>query len=293
MEYSYSSAAAAQFARALGKTNEYRILTRQSGGWKNLFDPATGFIHPKDTNGNFAADFDPKKAWGGFQEGNAYQYTFYVPHDPAGLIEKVGREAFQKRLAATFQQAEKEQFGGGENLDAFSGLESLYNQGDEPDLQTAWLFNYCGQPWLTQYWVRRICDVFYGVDAIHGYGFGQDEDQGQIGGWFVLAGMGLFDVQGGAGAIPTLQMASPLFSRVVIHLNPQYYKGGTFEINVKGDPAQDDYIQSANLNGEHLDQCWIPWTTVIGGGRLELDLGASPNPTWGVNTPPPSLSTSN
>jgi len=292
MEYSYSSAAAAQFARALGKTNEYGILMHQSDGWKNLFDPATGFIRPKDTNGNFVANFDPKKAWGGFQEGNAYQYTFYVPHDPAGLIEKIGREEFQKRLAAVFGQAEKQQFGGGENLDSFSGLESLYNQGDEPDLQTSWLFNYCGQPWLTQHWVRRICDVFYGADPIHGYGFGQDEDQGQIGGWFVLAGMGLFDVQGGAGAIPTLQLASPLFSKVVIHFNPQYYNGGTFEIDVQGDPATEEYVRSANLNGEDLDRCWIPWKTVISGGRLELVLGTTPNPTWGVKTPPPSLSTS-
>jgi len=292
MEYSFSSAAAAQFARALGKTNEYQILMHQSRSWENLFDPATGFIHPKDANGNFVANFNPKKAWGGFQEGNAYQYTFYVPHDPARLVEKLGQDVFQKRLAATFEQAEKEQFGGGENLDAFSGLESLYNQGDEPDLQTPWLFNYCGQPWLTQHWVRRICDVFYGADPVHGYGFGQDEDQGQIGGWYVLAGLGLFDVQGGAGTSPTLQLASPLFSKIIIHLNSQYYQGGAFEIDVNGDPAKDEYIQSVTLNGEVLNECWIAWTKVTRGGRLGLELGARPKTTWGIKTPPPSLSTS-
>jgi len=291
LEYSYSSGAAAQFAKALGKTNEYRLLTQQSHGWENLFDPATGFIRPKDTNGNFIANFDPKKPWGGFQEGNAYQYTFYVPHDPAGLIRKLELSEFQSRLEKIFTEAEKSQFGGGENLDAFSGLERLYNQGDEPDLQIPWLFNYCGQPWLTQHWVRRIGDVFYGTDPVHGYGYGQDEDQGQIGGWYVLAGMGLFDVQGGAGSTPTLQLASPLFSKIEIQLDPHYYKGGTFEIEVKGDPSKDSYIQSAFLNGEPLNECWVRWDTLVTrGGKLELVLGEKPNEQWGVKIPPPSQS---
>jgi predicted alpha-1,2-mannosidase len=291
LEYSYSSGAAAQFAQALGKTNEYQMLMHQSQGWTNLFDTETGFIHPKDTQGNFVAKFDPIKPWGGFQEGNAYQYTFYVPHDPAGLIRKMGLNAFQTRLDLVFTQAEKGKFGGGENLDAFSGLQGLYNHGDEPSLEIAWLFNYCGQPWLTQHWVRRIGDVFYGTDPVHGYGYGQDEDQGQIGGWYVLAGMGLFDVQGGAGSIPTMQLASPLFSQIIIHLHPQYYPGGSFEINVTGDPTKDSYIQSASLNGEPLNQCWIPWHTLVTrGGKLEMVLGENPNKNWGVQTPPPSFS---
>jgi predicted alpha-1,2-mannosidase len=291
LEYSYSSGAAAQFASALGKTNEYRILMQQSHGWENLFDPETGFIRPKDVNGRFVADFDPLKPWGGFQEGNSYQYTFYVPHDAAGLIRKIGLEKFQKRLNDVFHAAEKTQFGGGENIDSFSGLQNVYNHGDEPSIEIPWLFNYCGQPWLTQYWVRRICDVFYGTDPVHGYGYGQDEDQGQIGGWYVLAGMGLFDLQGGAGSVPTLQLASPLFSKIEISLNPQYYPGGSFEIEVKGDPSKDTYIQSASLNGAPLRQCWINWNDLVTrGGKLEMVLGGNPNEQWGVEIPPPSLS---
>lgn len=293
LEYSYSSAAAAQFAKALGKTDEYGILMRQSRGWENLFDAETGFIRPKDMEGKFVADFDPLKPWNGFQEGNSYQYTFYVPHDPAGLIHKIGLKKFQKRLGDVFNAAEKTQFGGNDNIDSFSGLESVYNQGDEPSIEIPWLFNYCGQPWLTQYWVRRICDVFYGSDPVHGYGYGQDEDQGQLGGWYVLAAMGLFDVQGGAGAVPTLQLASPLFKKITVHLNPQYYPGGTFEIEVKGDPVRDNYIESASLNGEPLNKCWIKWRDlVIRGGKLEEELGDKPNLKWGVESPPPSLSES-
>ena len=264
---------------------------QQSRGWENLFDPETGFIRPKDVNGKFVADFDPLKPWGGFQEGNSYQYTFYVPHDAAGLIRKIGLEKFQKRLSDVFHAAEKTQFGGGENIDSFSGLQNVYNHGDEPSIEIPWLFNYCGQPWLTQYWVRRICDVFYGADPVHGYGYGQDEDQGQIGGWYVLAGMGLFDLQGGAGSVLTLQLASPLFSKIEISLNPQYYPGGSFEIEVKGDPSKDTYIQSVSLNGATLRQCWINWNDLVThGGKLEMVLGGKPNEQWGVEIPPPSLS---
>ena len=291
LEYSYSSGAAAQFARALGKTNEYEILMRQSRGWENLFDPGTGFIRPKDKSGNFVANFDPLKPWGGFQEGNSYQYTFYVPHDPAGLIRRIGVDKFRARMSEVFTAAEKSQFGGGENVDSFSGLQSVYNHGDEPSIEIPWLFNYCGQPWLTQYWVRRICDVFYGTDPVHGYGYGQDEDQGQIGGWFVLAAMGLFDVQGGAGATPTMQLATPLFSRTTIRLDQRYHKGNAIEIEVKGDPTKDIYIQSASLNGSPLSHCWIEWNTLVTqGGKLEMVLGERPNEKWGVEVPPPSLS---
>jgi predicted alpha-1,2-mannosidase len=293
LEYSYSSGAAAEFAKALGKTSEYQLLMHQSHGWENLFDPKTGFIHPKDIHGQFITPFDPRKPWGGFQEANGCQYSFYVPHDPAGLIRKMGKSAFEKRLNEVFSGAEKDKFGGGEDIDAFAGLGGLYNQGDEPDIQIPWLFNYCGQPWLTQHWIRRICDVFYGTDPVHGYGYGQDEDQGQIGGWYVLAAMGLFDVQGGAGSVPTMQLASPLFNKIVIQLDPQYYKGGSLEIDVAGDPAKESYIQSASLNGEPLNQCWIKWNTlVMHGGKLEIILGEKPNEKWGVEIPPPSLSDS-
>jgi predicted alpha-1,2-mannosidase len=291
LEYSYSSAAAAQFAKALGKTNEYQILMRQSHNWENLFDPGTKFIRPKDADGKFVADFNSFKPWGGFQEGNSFQYTFYVPQDEADLIRKIGLDTFRKRLDAVFESAEKTQFGGGTEVDSFSGLESTFNQGDEPDIEVPWLFNYCGEPWLTQYWVRRICDVFYGADPVHGYGYGQDEDQGQIGGWYVLAGMGLFDVQGGAGSIPTMQLASPLFSKIVIQLDPHYYQGDSLEIETTGDPSKNNYIQSASLNGKPLKQCWIAWNTLVThGGKLGIVLGKKPNKNWGVEIPPPSLS---
>jgi predicted alpha-1,2-mannosidase len=290
LEYSFSAYAAAQFAKALGRTADYDRLMDLSRGWDRLFNSKTGFIQPKDVTGKFIDGFNPKQPWGGFQEGNAYQYLYYVPHDPAGLIRIIGLNEFNKRLDFAFKQSEQESFDGGQTADAFSGLESMFNQGNEPCMEMPWLFNYSGKPWLTQYWVRRVCDIFYGTEAFHGYGYGQDEDQGQMGGWFVLAGIGLFDVQGGTSLHPTMQLGTPLFNKVRIQLDRKYYPGDMFEIDVNGDPAKNIYIESAALNGIALDRCWINWTNIIVGGTLNVIAGNQPNTSWGVENPPPSAS---
>jgi predicted alpha-1,2-mannosidase len=290
LEYSFSAYAASQFAQALGKTHEQATLLRYSGGWAHLYDSETGFIRPKELDGRFISEFDPRKPWIGFQEANAWQYTFYVPHDPAGLMRKMGTDVFVKRLQDVFAQAEKTKFGGGETVNAFAGVENVYNHGNQPSLHISWLFNYAGRPWLTQHWVRRICDVFYGTEPVHGYGYGQDEDQGQLGAWYVLAAMGLFDVQGGTRSQPTMQLGAPLFSKIRIQLHPRYYPGKQWEIEVKGDPTRQTYIESARLNGASLERCWFPWSTLTQGGRLEIRLGESPNERWGIQKPPPSAS---
>lgn len=190
---------------------------------KIVFLVETGYIRPREESGKFMKEFDPMKAWLGFQEGNAAQYTWYVPHDVAGLLALVGKEEFNRRLEKTFETASENLYGGkiGE-FDSFSGVEQLYNHGNQPCLHNAWLFNYSGNPWLTQKYTRDICNVFYGTEPTHGYG--QDEDQGQLGAWYVLAAMGLFDVQGGTNKVPTMQIGSPLFDKVTIHLNRKYYR---------------------------------------------------------------------
>lgn len=158
-----------------------------SRGWQQLFDPETQLIRPRTAEGKFIDNFDPLQSWRGFQEGNAMQYTYFVPHDPQTLIEMVGRERFNRTLDSIFTVARQSVFGGGKVIDAFSGLKSPYNHGNQPSLHIAWLFNYAGTPYLTQQWTRRICDEFYGVTGEHGYGYGQDEDQGQLGAWYVMA----------------------------------------------------------------------------------------------------------
>lgn len=293
LEYSFSSYAVGQLARALGRTEEYSLLMRQASYYKNLFDPGTGFIRPKKEDGSFPENFDPMKAWDGFQEGNAYQYSWYAPHDVAGLMKLLGKDAFNERLNYMFENAEKSQFSGGSaEIHSFSGIEKLYNHGNQPCLHQPWLFNYSGQPWLTQKWVRAICDSFYGTEPLKGYGVGQDEDQGQLGAWYVMAALGLFDVQGHAAANPTFQFASPLFDRATIQLDPHYYPGkGQLIIETTQNSKQHPYIQSAQFNGQPLTKGWMVRNLLMQGGTLRFDLGSTPRTDWGQAMPPPSMST--
>lgn len=278
LEYSFAAGAAAQLALKFGKTNDAQVLQNYAASWENLFDSRTNFIRPKDLHGAFIADFDPRKPWIGFQEGNAWQYTFYVPHQLPRLIDLVGLDRFNERLDRVFQYAEKTGFGGGKKLDAFSGLETTYNHGNQPSLHVAWLFNRAGRPEKTQYWVRRICDEFYGTDRTHGYGYGQDEDQGQLGAWYVLAALGLFDIEGGTAATPMLELSAPLFDRVEILLNQRDHPGAKFVVAVKGDPQTRNYFKRASLNGQTLGQPQVKWREVLQGGRLEVELSDNGGP---------------
>jgi predicted alpha-1,2-mannosidase len=273
LEFCFSSFAVAEFAKSLGKQEDYEQLMRQANAYKLLFDPETKFIRPRNLDGSFIDNFDPMEPWRGFQEGNAFQYTWYVPHDPAGIMDLVGPDLFNERLEMMFTEARKSIFGGGEEIHSFSGLEKLYNHGNQPCLHNAWLFNYSGKPWLTQKWTRLICDEFYGTEPLHGYGYGQDEDQGQLGAWYVMAAMGLFDVSGHAFAEPVFQLGSPQFDKITVSLNSRYYDGEELVIKTVNNSPQNVYIQSATFNGEPLGKFWVERNVLMKGGELVLEMG--------------------
>lgn len=277
MEYSFSSFAVSQFAKHLGKEDDYKLLSDLSNGWKNLYDPETRLIRPKDTKGNFLEDFNPLAPWKGFQEGNAVQYTFYVPHQIDELVDLVGQETFNNRLDSIFLLSQKNIFGGGKEVDAFAGLKTVYNHGNQPNLHISWLFNFSGKPYLSQKWVRAILDEFYGLEGIHGYGYGQDEDQGQLGAWYVMSALGLFDVKGLTEIDPKFQIGAPLFDKVTIRLNKDYYPGEKFVIEAKKQAVGDCYLQDISLNNRPQDTVQLPFSEVVKGGKLVLGLGASPN----------------
>ncbi len=290
LEFCFSSFAVAEFAKALGKTNDYQKLIEQANAYKLIFDPETKFIRPRNTDGTFIDNFDPMEPWRGFQEGNAFQYTWYVPHDPAGIIKLVGLDLFNERLETMFTEARKSVFGGGEEIDSFSGLEKLYNHGNQPCLHNAWLFNYSGKPWLTQKWVRNICSEFYGTEPLHGYGYGQDEDQGQLGAWYVMAGIGLFDVSGHSFSEPVYQLGSPLFDRITIKLDTDYYPGDELVIITKKDSPESIYIRKVAFNNENIDKFWIRRNKIINGGELVIELGDEPAIDDRRHKLPPSMS---
>lgn len=283
LEYSFSAYALSQWAKSLGKDEDRELASDLSKGWERLFDDDMKLIRPRDAQGKFIDNFNPTESWRGFQEGNAIQYTFFVPHNPSGLIDRIGRDIFNDRLDGIFTEARKTIFGGGKELNAFSGLTSPYNHGNQPGLHISWLFNFSGKPSLTQKWTRLICDEFYGNTGEHGYGYGQDEDQGQLGAWYVLASIGLFDVQGGTCVRPTFQIGSPTFDEITIHATG----GKQFTIRAKGNSKDAMYVQSAMLNGQRLNNCWLYRDQLFEGGLLELQMGPHPS-DWATQTPPPS-----
>ncbi|MGL4852377.1 MAG: GH92 family glycosyl hydrolase [Phocaeicola sp.] len=272
LEYSFSSYAVAQFAKELKKTSDYSQLMELSTGWEKLYDPSQNLIRPKYANGRFVGQFNPLEAWRGFQEGNALQYTFFVPHKPEKLIERMGDSLFCHRLDSIFSVAQKFTFGGGKVIDAFSGLESPYNHGNQPCLQESWMFNFSSKPYLTQKWTRAICNEFYGNSPEHGYGYGQDEDQGQLGAWYVMSSIGLFDVMGGVNNNPTYQIGSPVFDKVTINRN-----GKKIDIKVGNNSDKNIYVSSMTWNKEVYNQPIIDRETLYNGGVLELFMDSIPN----------------
>ncbi|MBW8687190.1 GH92 family glycosyl hydrolase [Chitinophaga rhizophila] len=284
LEYSYSAFAAAQMAKAMGKTADYNYFIDKSNGWRLLFNNDTKLIQPKTAAGTFIENFDPMQPWRGFQEGNAVQYTFYVPQNPAGLIAAMGKEEFNTRLDRIFTNAQQNSFGGGKTIDAFAGINASYNHGNQPNLHISWLFNYSGKPWLTQKWTRAICNEFYGTESIHGYGYGQDEDQGQLGAWYVMSALGLFDVKGLTDLRPAIQLGSPLFEKATVTLG----NGRKLHIITKNNSKENVYVQAANFNGQPLQHAWLYRDELMKGGTLTLEMGSSPNEQWGQE-PPPSI----
>ena len=276
LEYAYSAWAVAQWAKQLGKTDDYNRLMDLSKGWERIYDPSCNFVRPKKKDGTFIEDFNPMQVWRGFQEGNAWQYTFYVPHDAKGLVAKVGADVFNHRLDSIFTVSRKLIFSGGTEVGAFAGLQTLYNQGNQPCLHIPWMFNEAGRPSLTQKWVRAILNEFYGTDGIHGYGYGQDEDQGQLGAWYVISSLGLFDMKGLTDQAPSFALGSPLFDKITIRLNDRYYKGKEFVIETRNNSKQNDYVQSMDLNGRSLTDTRIPFSEIVQGGHLVLEMGNQP-----------------
>jgi putative alpha-1,2-mannosidase len=145
-------------------------------------------------------------------------------------------------------------------------------------MQPAYLFNYSGKPWLTQKYSRAIMDKYYGSTPYHGWE--GDEDEGQMGGWFVISAMGLFEMVGGVNPEPVVDLTSPLFEKITIHLDPEYYPGKTFVIEAKNNSNENYYIQKATLNGEPLEKPQFPFKKIIEGGVLQYEMGPEPGSLW-------------
>ncbi len=213
LEYAYDDFCVAQLARGLGKMDDYRTFLRRSQNYRNLFDPSTGFMRGRSSDGAWVEPFDPL-AWGGvYTEGNAWQWLWSVQHDVPGLIGLMGgREAFLKKLDTLFSMTSDYRVGGygkviHEMTEAKMAGTGQYAHINEPVHHVIYLYDYAGQPWKAQRWAREIMDRFYrpGPDGWLG-----DEDTGQMSAWYIFSALGLYPVNPGQ---PIYALGSPLFDR--------------------------------------------------------------------------------
>ncbi|MEP2667747.1 MAG: GH92 family glycosyl hydrolase [Cyclobacteriaceae bacterium] len=295
LAYAYDDWTVGQLAKALGKEKDYKTFTKRAFNYKKVWDKEVGYMRRKNRDGSWA-HFSPygDVAWlgSGYVEGNAWQYSYFVPHDLSGLIELMGRDEFNNRLEKGFETSAEHNFNsehlGSNSLEGMGVLP--VNHGNQPNMQAPYLFNYSQKPWLAQKWANEIMEKYYGSKPVGGW-LG-DEDQGQMGAWFVMSAMGLFEMDGGAAVKPIYEIGTPKFDKVTIHLDPKYYKGGKFTIEAKNVSDKNIYIQSAKLNGKVLNKPWFYHEELVNGGSLEFKMGSKPNEKWGsaAEAVPPSLS---
>ena len=282
MEYAYQDWCLSQLSTALGKTKDANFFKERSKNYRNLWNPETKFIHPKNMDGSWISNFEPiGEGFNmlGFCESNSAIYTNYVPHDIDGLIALLGgKEKYTAFLNSSFEKAT------GNNFITEHGkhAESWVDYENQPGTQMAHLFNYSGAPWLSQKWVRTVKETTFGDVSPYG-GYNGDEDQGQMGALGVLMAMGLFQMDGGASVNSSYEMTTPLFDEIEIKLNSTYYPGDKFIITTENSSEENIFIQHAKLNGENWRHFKFSHDIFSKGGELNLLLGSKPNKNWGLD----------
>jgi len=275
LDYAYDDWCVAQMAKFLKKEKDYKFFMKRSENWRNVFDPITKYVKPRKQDGTFDSDFDLFSVKH-FVEGNSWQYSLYVPHDIPGLVKLVNKDDFLKRITTGFEKSEPVKFAA-HALDRTEGQSAEYyiNHGNEVNMQAAYLFNYAGKPSLTQYYTRKLLNTFY--DDSPYVGWNGDEDEGQMGAWFVTSSIGLFEMNGGTSQDLRIDLTSPIFNEIKIKLNSSYYQGKEFVIKAHNNSTQNIYIQSAKLNGVLLRENFISFKDIVKGGVLELNMASKPN----------------
>ncbi len=281
LEYAYQDWCLAQMAGAMGYEDDYKFFMERSKNYRNVWDPSVGFMRARGTDGRFIGEFDPLEISekDGFCESNSAIYSHYVPHDVPGLVELFGgKDTYIKRLEESFIKSEPNGF--------FRSNKPEFKQynwtdyGNQPGTGMAHMFSHAGAPWLTQKWVRKVKAAYSDITPYGGYR--DDEDQGQMGALGVLMAIGLFETDGGCDIEPYYEITSPVFDKVTIKLNQEYYPGEKFEIITNNNSDRNMYIRSANLNGEKWNSFKFPHKAFAEGGTLVLDMSPKPNKKWGI-----------
>jgi predicted alpha-1,2-mannosidase len=278
MEYAYQDWTLAQLAKKLNHKEDYDYLLHRSKNYTNVYDTSSGWMRPKDEGGRWLENFNPYQIKVGFVESSSAQSTWFVPHDLTGLASLMGgNDKAVEKLNNQFKASEELNFTSGN-----SHAQELHpeyrripiNYGNQPSIQTAFVFNALGRPDLTQYWSRKVVDkAFSGLSPATGYN--GDEDQGLMGSLAVLMKMGLFQMNGGTDNNSEYQIGSPIFDVVTINLNQDYYKGEKFVIKAKNNDPNNVYLNKATHNEEAILDFTIKHKDITNGGELILEMNSS------------------
>lgn len=274
-----------QIAQELGKKDEADYYLKCSYNYRNVFNPETGFFHPKDKDGKFITPLDYRYDGGlgardYYDENNGYIYRWDVQHNIGDLISLVGgNDKFTAALDDMFNTPlgmSKWQFYS--TLPDHTGNVGMYSMANEPSLHIPYLYNYAGKPWMTQKRIRTLLTQWFRNDLM---GVPGDEDGGGMSAFVAFSQMGFYPVTPG---MPSYNIGSPVFTSMKMQLS----NGKTFEIKANNASPENKYIQSARLNGKELNQAWFNHSDIMDGGVLEVEMGPKANKSWGTTTPPPS-----
>ncbi|MCJ7820390.1 MAG: GH92 family glycosyl hydrolase, partial [Bacteroidales bacterium] len=260
LEYAYDDWTIAQAAKKTGTAEQYDEFLKRSKSYLNVWDASTGYMRPRSANGNFRKEFDVLSTHGqGFIEGNAWNYSLYVPHDPEELIALMGgRKRFVQHLDSLFTMDLPDSYFAETEDITRDGIIGNYVHGNEPSHHVPYLFNYGGAPQKTQYWVRHIMNVMYRPLPD---GLGGNDDCGQMSAWYIFSALGFYPVAPGSDRY---DLGSPLVKEAVITLE----NGKKFIIKSVNQGDKNVYVKKTELNGQTLDRLWITHDEIMNGGTL-------------------------
>lgn len=268
LEYAYDDWAIAQLAKHLGETEIYNQFIKRSENWRNNFDKTTGFMRPRMADGSFKKDFDLLSTHGqGFIEGNSWNYSFFVPHNPEGLIQQMGgKQKFTSKLDKLFSMHLPDEFFADTEDITREGIIGGYVHGNEPAHHVAYFYNWSGQPWKTQKQVRHILEMQYKSTPD---GLGGNDDTGQMSAWYILSSLGFYPVAPGS---EDYAIGSPAVNNAVLTLE----NGKNFEIEAVNQSPENVYVQKILLNGKEIKNFTLKHSDIMNGGKIVFYMNNKP-----------------
>ena len=260
LEYAYDDWCIAQMAKKLNRTQVYEEFIKRSGNYRNVYDPSCGYMRPRMSDGAFKKDFDVLNTdEPGFIEGNAWNYSLYVPHQPEELIKMMGgKKRFTQHLDSLFTMQLPDSFFANTEDITRDGIIGNYVHGNEPSHHVAYLYNWTDAKWKTQDHVRMILKKMYLPTPA---GLSGNDDCGQMSAWYILSSLGFYPVAPGSGQY---SLGSPAVDKATLHLE----NGETFTIIAKNQGDKNVYVQKIILNGKTLERDYITWLEIMNGGDL-------------------------